>query len=592
MKIIVFFRYIFTNFSRLITLNILILIVAGILDSTAILSLTPVIDVLVNTDVEKMSTITRKIIAFLGTIGVSASLTNLLLIFILFNTIRSFLIIFSRYFILNTKYALLRNIILGTFDDFFKARWFFFSNSKQGTLLNTFMREITVVGDAFGAMAGFFAQIVQCMLFLVVPFFLSWQISLIALASAALFALPFGLVGRTTYRLGKMNTATANEIGSVIQESLGSAKLITGFGNQGTSLGYLAKAFDAHRNVTIKSQTLEAAVPLLYYPLGIVVLAIILVSSKYFTVPLSEVVAMLYSFLRIIMLVGTMAAQKNSLNNFFPSYEQVTSLRQHARDLKQKTGTRVYAGMKKGIVLRDVSFSYPDNELILKDINVEIKKGSMVAIVGRSGSGKSTLIDIVMGFNEPQHGRITIDDFPLYDFDIDSYRKCIGYVPQDSVLFNMSIYDNLRWANETATDDEIRDACAIANASDFIEKFPDGYNTLTGDRGVRLSGGQIQRIALARAILRNPDTLILDEATSSLDTESERLIQQAIENVSKKMTVIVIAHRLSTIVNADYIYVMDDGRIVEEGSYEELVMGKGSFNRLHVLAAEQGGGRG
>ena len=236
--------------------------------------------------------------------------------------------------------------------------------------------------------------------------------------------------------------------------------------------------------------------------------------------------------------------------------------------------------------MEGVCFSYDSDRPVLTDINIEIKKGSMVAFVGRSGSGKSTLIDIIMGFNEPQRGTISIDGVPLHNFDINSYRKCIGYVPQESVLFNMSIRDNLLWAKEDATVDEIREACLIANAAEFIEQFPGGYDTLAGDRGVRLSGGQIQRIALARAVLRNPDILILDEATSSLDNESERLIQQSIEAIAKKMTVIVIAHRLSTIARADHIYVLQDGRIMEEGTYSHLIEKDGSFSQMHLLAVE------
>jgi len=195
-----------------------------------------------------------------------------------------------------------------------------------------------------------------------------------------------------------------------------------------------------------------------------------------------------------------------------------------------------------------------------------------------------------MGFNEPGSGQITVDGTLLFDFDINSYRRRIGYVPQDSILFNMSIADNLLWANESATREEIEEACIQANAHEFIREFPKGYNTLVGDRGVRLSGGQIQRVALARAIVRKPDLLILDEATSSLDTHSERLIQQAVDNIAKETTVIVIAHRLSTIVNADCIYVFKDGQVIEEGGYSELVSMNGYFNNIIKLQALENAG--
>jgi ATP-binding cassette subfamily B protein len=580
MKIFSFFSYIFKHFPSLILFNTLILIFMGLLDSAAVLSLTPVVDVLINPDMRNISSITKKIVEMMGRFGIPVSLGSLLLIFIIFNLFKSLIYIFSRYSILKTKYALLRTIILGTFEDFFRARWFFFSSHKEGTLLNTFMREITVVGDAFGAMAGFFAQMIQGIVFLGVPFYISWQVSSISIVSAILLALPFTLFGRLSYRLGKMNTLTANVIGSVILESLNSAKVILGFGNQSKSLSSLSVAFDAHRHVAIKSQTLDTAIPQFYYPLGVFVLAIALFSGRYFSVPVSELVVIIYAFSRIIPLLGGITAQKTSLSNFFPSYEQVMGLRQKARELKQKTGSKIFSGLNQGITIDGVSFGYDGGQPILEDIHAKIPKGKMIAFVGKSGAGKSTFVDMIMGFNEPLKGRVAIDGVSLQEFDIHSYRQRIGYVPQDSILFNMSIRDNLRWAKENATDREIKEACDIANASEFIERFPEGYDTLVGDRGVRLSGGQIQRIALARAILRNPDILILDEATSNLDTESERLIQQAIENIAKRTTIIAIAHRISTIIHADYIYVLDDGRVVEEGTYQQLVKKNGLFSQM------------
>jgi subfamily B ATP-binding cassette protein MsbA len=190
---------------------------------------------------------------------------------------------------------------------------------------------------------------------------------------------------------------------------------------------------------------------------------------------------------------------------------------------------------------------------------------------------------MILGFHEPSSGRVTIDGVPLSDFDITSYRRRLGYVPQESVLFNMSIRENLLWAKENATSEQIEQACLQANAHDFIRDLRDGYDTIVGDRGVRLSGGQCQRIALARAILMQPELLILDEATSALDTESERLIQTAIERIAETTTVIAIAHRLSTISQADYVYVLEKGCVVEEGPYVDLVRGDGHFGRMVTM---------
>jgi ABC-type multidrug transport system fused ATPase/permease subunit len=187
---------------------------------------------------------------------------------------------------------------------------------------------------------------------------------------------------------------------------------------------------------------------------------------------------------------------------------------------------------------------------------------------------------MIMGFNDPASGMVTVDGIPLQEYDINSYRCRLGYVPQESVLFNMSIMENIRWANGEASNEQIKYACKSANADSFIESFPDKYDTLVGDRGVRLSGGQLQRVALARALIREPDILILDEATSSLDTKSEQMIQQAIDKIARDTTIIVIAHRLSTILKADQIYVLDKGEIIEYGGYQKLIGNNSLFSQM------------
>lgn len=584
MKAIIFMRVIFKKFAFLLCANIILLFLASLIDAVSVFSLVAVVDLFINPGQEAASLITRQITAMLGQIGLPVTLGSILVIFVSLNLLRAGFQVFAQNSILRTKYAVLRDIMLGTFEDFFNARWNFFSSARQGILLNTFIREINFIGDAFGAMARYFAVILQVALYLVVPFYLSWQVTTVSLITAFIFAIPFFLLGRVSYRLGKLNTSTANQIGSVIQENLSLAKLVLGFAGQRKSVDSLAGAFDSHRNVTVKSQTLSYAIPLLYYPLGLSVLIIGLFSARRLMLPLSETVVLFYALAKIIPCIGTITEQKAYLDNFFPSYEQVVNLRERAKELKQPTGSRIFTGFNQ-IRIEGLSFAYPDQGPVFNNLDMKIEKGKMVAIVGESGIGKSTLIDMLMGFNEPSSGRISFDGVPLAEFDINSYRRHIGYVPQDSVLFNATVRDNLLWANENASEKEIVEACRQANALEFIESLPKGYDTFVGDRGVRLSGGQIQRIALARAILRKPQLLILDEATSALDTYSERLIQQAIEGIVRETTVIVVAHRLSTIINADYIYLIKDWGIAEEGTYAQLMQKNSHFTKLARLQA-------
>jgi len=580
MKALIFIRDIFRKFPSLLIANTVLLVAVSLFGVFSLFSISPIVDLFIHPDLQGVSPLTAKAIDVLKFFSLPVTLGAWLIVFVAFVTLSSAFQVFARHSILKTKYAVLRDIMLGTFEDFFNARWHFFSSGKQGVLLNTFSRELIVVGDAFGAMALFFANILQMIFFLVVPFYLSWQVTAISLGVALLFALPFILLGRISYRLGVLNTTTANRLMSVIQESLGLAKVVLGFANQHKSVNNLAQAFDAHRRVTLKSQIINIAIPILYRPFGVIMVVVALFAARRFGVPLSEMTVLLLALLQVALSIGNLTAQKNSLENFFPSYEQIKALKSRAKQLKQTSGAREFKGFTRQLLIQGLSFAYPGQEPVLVDINARIPKGKMVALVGESGVGKSTFIDLIMGFHQPMKGEIMFDDVPLRDFDICSYRRRIGYVPQDSVLFNTTVRDNFLWAHESATQAQITHACWQANADEFIRQLPQGYDTLVGDRGVRLSGGQVQRIALARAILRKPELLILDEATSSLDTYSERLIQQAIENIAKETTVIVIAHRLSTIANADYIYVLKENRVVEKGTYPGLVQMHGHFKRM------------
>ncbi|MCG2771117.1 MAG: ABC transporter ATP-binding protein/permease [Desulfobacterales bacterium] len=556
------------------------LIIVGILDAASIITVTPVVDLMIHPDSNNLSTITIKINAILKSMGIPITLLSLMIVFLVFNILRSIFFILSKYFILTTRIKVIREMMLGTFDDFFNSQWYFFSSNSQGTLINTFSREIARVAEALGSMAGFFANVIQIIFYFAVPFYLTWKVSTVGLISALICVAPLFLLGKLSYNLGSKITNTANQLTAVITESLSSAKVILGFGNQQISMSNLSDAFDRHYKVSLIASTLEFSIPIIYFPLGMVCLVTTLLYSRAIAVPLSETVAVLYSLMKSVPLIGELSKARNSLETFYPSYEQLKRLRNNAKQLKQITGPIIFQKISHGIVFENVSFAYPGCKNVLNHINAIIPKGKMIAFVGESGAGKSTLIDMLMGFHEPGAGKIKIDNIPIENFDIYSLRQRIGYVPQEGLLFNTSIRNNLLWSNNEASESDIFNACKLARAHEFIQNCANGYDTIVGDRGVRLSGGEIQRIALARAILRKPELLILDEATSSLDSHSEQLIQQSIETIAKYTTIVVIAHRLSTIKNSDYVYVLSNGTIVEEGNYKELTNQGGLFAEM------------
>jgi subfamily B ATP-binding cassette protein MsbA len=240
-------------------------------------------------------------------------------------------------------------------------------------------------------------------------------------------------------------------------------------------------------------------------------------------------------------------------------------------------------GIEKGIEFRDVSFKYGDEDYVLRDITFEVKKGQVVALVGPSGAGKSTLVDLIPRFYDPTSGSVRIDGRDTRDMSIRSLRNLLGIVTQETILFNDTVRNNIAYGLQDVSLEKVVEAAKAANAHEFVSALPEGYDTVIGDRGVRLSGGERQRIAIARAILKDPQILIFDEATSSLDSEGEKLVQDAIEHLISKRTNFVIAHRLSTVTNSDLILVIDDGRIVESGKHEQLLAAGNLYRRLHDI---------
>jgi ABC-type multidrug transport system fused ATPase/permease subunit len=580
MRASIYFKYIFRKYPGYLIKMIMLVFFTGLLEVAAIVTVAPIVDIFINPDLEETSVVTRKVVEAVNVIGLNASLITLMVIFIIANLFSSGIKIWIGYMIVKTRFIITKDIVCETIETFYRARWSFFTSNAQGRLHNVFMREVDNVASGVRVFGEIFRDIIFVITYFCLAFYMSLKVTSIIFIVSILLSIPFFMLSKITSSLSKKNLTFSNLRSVVLLESFSLSKIILGFGKQIDSMQRIISAFRSQFRISIKFETMNIALASLYFPTTILILMISILFSQKLKIPLPESVIVLLSIYKALPLVAKIAANKVNLERVIPSFEMIADLKHQADEQEIVTGETVFKGINEGIAIEDVSFGYEGHKQVLENLNINIPKGKMVAIVGESGAGKSTLIDLIMRLNEPSSGQIKIDGVPLQDLDINSYRSRIGYVPQECVLFNMTIAENLRWANASATDERIKRACKLANADVFIEELPKGYDTVVGDRGVCLSGGQSQRVALARAIIRDPELLVLDEATSALDTLSEQLIQQAIERITKDTTAIIIAHRLSTIINSDYIYVLKKGQIIEEGTYSQLIMPNGYFKKM------------
>jgi len=560
----------------LLVVLVMVTALSSFIQATSSITVAPVIDLMIHPDLKQASTATITILNWLDRFSIPKTLLALIIFFLLVTIIKNIITAVSKYILTHIRQQMVKNIILEQYRTFMGANWAFFVSHQQGMLSSSIITETEKVGITFQTL-GDMASCGLCVIFyLGVGLYISWKITLMVVILTLGGLVPVFLVGKKVGQVGKISTMKANEFQEAIMESFHAAKLILGYGNQRKSFDKLTKIVDPLISAGFKHVVIRAVTPLAFEPIGFaVILLAVYLGWNYLHLNIAELFLLLYVFKMISQYALNIVDLRNYLKNVSPGLEQIHDLRQEAMAMEQATGPKIFDQLKEKIVFQKVCFSYPNNKQFLTDVNLTILRGRMVAIVGRSGSGKTTLIDVLMGFYRPDRGHYFIDGIPFQEFDIDSWRRKIGYIPQDAFLFNMSIKDNLLWGNDTASQQEIERSLDLSNSNEFVETLPLKEDTIVGDHGVRLSGGQRQRIALARAILRGPQLLILDEATSALDSHSELLIQNSIEKIAGDTTIVTIAHRLSTIRKADYIYVMDHGQVVEEGPFEHLMKIKG-----------------
>jgi ABC-type multidrug transport system fused ATPase/permease subunit len=578
MKLYSYIKFITKNNFSLVLLSYLILLVSSLIETASLLIIAPIVDTIINNNQE--SQITKVVTDIFNNFGIKFDIWYLFLIYFLVILVKSLFDVFTGKLIIKMKYRVILKTITNTYKSIFKAGWEYISSEKQGRLLNSFTREIDRLGDSLAATGRLISASTKFIIFLFIPFLISWKITLVTFGFILIIGLPFFLMGKFSRRLGKVSTQTSNEYLSILQENFGLAKIIISFAKQAYSLKNMLKIFDEHVDATIKSQTFALLLSNLYIPFGILGIILIYYLGQVYLIPISSLAVLFAAYYKIIPVMSEMISSKNSFDDSYTSYEQIISIHQKTKEMTKPNGDIKFNSLKHSLEFKNVSFSYNEEQKTIDNLSFKIKKGEFIALVGKSGGGKTTIIDLILGLNTVQKGEILIDDIKQSKYDIDTFREKTGYVPQGAALFNDTIENNIKWSNNYTSENIIKKICLDTYSSEFIEKFPEKYNTLVGERGVKLSGGQLQRIALARALVKDPNIIILDEATSSLDTQSEKKIQKSLDGIYRIKTIIVIAHRLSTIIKADKIFVIDSGKILEQGNYRELIEKNGMFKKM------------
>jgi len=543
----------------------------------SVISMAPLVDFLSSNNVG-----TQQITIFfkdaLSWFGFEYTLGSSIAVFIIGSSLGLLTEFFFYFISRKNAYKLQYYFIYNGIKVFFNRGLKFINSQSFGIIQNTFQREISQAADGVNEILLLASNIVQILFMLALAFSLSVTMTTITLLVLLLiFIIMYSSSSSLIERLSTEATISGNNASQALFEPLLNAKQVLSFGRSEHAINSHSKMYGKHANDAVLSQTITYSIPLIFRTFGIIVTLVALYVSLSLGESSAAVVIALVALIRITPIASQIVASLASINAAVPSLNQFELLFGYIFQKQKHAQLISFDGFSDKIQLNNVTYSHGSIKNSVVDINMMIKKNSYVSFVGPSGSGKTTCADILIGLLKPSSGYVTIDKGPLEEIELNSFLTHVGYVQQTPFLFNGSIKDNLLWSNPSATKEEMWEALHLANIDSFVRSAEHQLDASVGDRGVSMSGGQKQRIALALALVRHPSILVLDEATNSLDYESERSIIEALDKISHKVTIISITHQPSMTKNSDQVFVFNEGRIVESGTYNDLIANEKSF---------------